>query len=324
MAVELIPAIRLGAESGAQLPVLISREGQRTQKRFLEFFTVNIRNPNTRLAYAKAVGQFLTWCDERGQVLDGIEPMAVAAYVEQLTHERAPQTVKQHLAAIRMLFDWLVTGQVVPFNPAASVRGPRYSIRKGKTPVLSAQETRKLLDSIDTSHVIGLRDRALIGTMVYSFARVSAVVNMKVRDYYPQGKRYWIRLHEKGGKFHEVPAHHTAEKYLDEYIEVAGIVEEKSKPMFRSTRGRSRELTTRAMSRFDAFKMIRRRADDADLSSEIACHTFRATGITEYLRNGGTIEKAAQIASHESTRTTQLYNRTDDDLTLDEIERIII
>jgi site-specific recombinase XerD len=324
MAAELIPAIRLGAETSAQLPALISREGRRTSKRFLEFFTVNIRNLNTRLAYAKAVGQFLAWCEERGQVLDGIEPMVVAAYIEQLTHERAPQTVKQHLAAIRMLFDWLVTGQIIPFNPAASVRGPRYSIRKGKTPVLSAQETRKLLDSIDISHVVGMRDRALIGTMVYSFARVSAVVNMKIRDYYPQGKRYWIRLHEKGGKFHEVPAHHTAEKYLDEYIEAASIADEKAKPLFRSTRGRSRELTVRAMTRFDAYKMIQRRAEDAGISSEIACHTFRATGITEYLRNGGTIEHAQQIAAHESPRTTKLYDRTSDAISLDEIERIVI
>lgn len=310
--------------SGIQLPVLITREGTKAANRFLEFFTANIRNRNTRLSYMRAISPFLTWCEERGISLQQIEPMLVAAYIERLTQERAPQTVKQHLAAIRMLFDWLVTGQVVPFNPAASVRGPRYSIKKGKTPVLSAQETRKLLDSIDISHVVGLRDRALIGTMVYSFARVSAIVNMRVRDYYPQGKRYWIRLHEKGGKFHEVPVHHTAESYLDEYLNAAGISEEKSKPLFRSTRGRSRELTARAMSRFDAYKMIRRRAEDAGISSEIACHTFRATGITEYLRNGGTIEKAAQIASHESTRTTQLYNRTDDDLTLDEIERIII
>jgi site-specific recombinase XerD len=272
----------------------------------------------------RAISPFLVWCEERGLELLQVEPMMVAAYIERLTQERAPQTVKQHLAAIRMLFDWLVTGQIVPFNPAASVRGPRYSIKKGKTPVLSAQETRKLLDSIDTSHIVGLRDRALIGIMVYSFARVSAIVHMRVRDYYPQGKRYWIRLHEKGGKFHEVPVHHTAEQYLDEYIEAAGIFDEKSKPLFRSTRGRNRELTARAMSRFDAYKMIKRRAEDARISAEIACHTFRATGITEYLRNGGTIEKAAQIAAHESTRTTQLYNRTADDLTLDEIERIII
>lgn len=319
MTIELVKA-----EKGIVLPAIIAGEGQRASRRFLEFFTANIRNPNTRLSYMRAINPFLAWCEERGLELRQVEPIMVAAYIERLTQERAPQTVKQHLAAIRMLFDWLVTGQIVPFNPAASVRGPRYSIKKGKTPVLSAEETRKLLDSIDTSHVVGLRDRALIGTMVYSFARVSAIVNMRVRDYYPQGKRYWIRLHEKGGKFHEVPVHHTAESYLDEYLNAASISEEKGKPLFRSTRGRSRELTTRAMSRFDAYKMIRRRAEDAGISSEIACHTFRATGITEYLRNGGTIEKAAQIASHESTRTTQLYNRTDDDLTLDEIERIII
>jgi integrase/recombinase XerD len=199
-------------EDAPALPSIITREGRKATTRFLEFFTANIRNPNTRLSYARAVGSFLVWCEERGASLQQIEPMIVAAYIERLTQERAPQTVKQHLAAIRMLFDWLVTGQVVPFNPAASVRGPCYSIKKGKTPVLSAQETRKLLDSMDTSHVVGLRDRALIGTMVYSFARISAIVNMKVRDYYPNGKRYWIRLHEKGGKFHEVPAHHAAEE----------------------------------------------------------------------------------------------------------------
>lgn len=306
------------------LPAIITREGGKATKRFLEFFTANIRNPNTRLSYLRAISSFLVWCEERGASLHQIEPMIVAAYIERLTQERAPQTVKQHLAAIRMLFDWLVTGQIVPFNPAASVRGPRYSIKKGKTPVLSAQETRKLLDSIDTSHVVGLRDRALIGTMVYSFARVSAIMNMRVRDYYPQGKRYWIRLHEKGGKFHEVPVHHIAEEYLDEYIEAASIADEKSKPLFRSTRGRSRELTTRPMSRFDAYKMIRRRAEDAEISSEIACHTFRATGITEYLRNGGTIEHAQQIAAHESPRTTKLYDRTSDAISLDEIERIVI
>ena len=160
--------------------------------------------------------------------------------------------------------------------------------------------------------------------MVYSFARVSAIINMRVRDYYAQGKRYWIRLHEKGGKFHEVPVHHTAENYLDEYIEAAGISEDKNKPLFRTSRGNSRELTVRAMSRFDAYKMIRRRAKDAGISSEIACHTFRATGITEYLRNGGTIEHAQQIAAHESPRTTKLYDRTTDAISLDEIERIVI
>lgn len=258
-----------GIGSSIALPSIITLEGQETAKRFLEFFTVNIRNPNTRLAYAKAVGQFLAWCDEHRQGLKDIEPMTVAAYVEQLTQERAPQTVKQHLAAIRMLFDWLVIGQVVSSNPASSVRGPRYSIKKGKTPVLSAADARRLLDSIETGHVVGLRDRALIGLMVYSFARVSAVVRMRVGDYYQNGKRYWIRLHEKGGKFHEVPVHHMAEEYLDAYIEAAGIVGEKNKPLFRTTRGRTRELTERALNRFEAHKMVKRRAEEAGLSRGI-------------------------------------------------------
>jgi integrase/recombinase XerD len=131
-------------KKGLCLPTIITGEGQRASKRFLEFFTANIRNPNTRLSYMRAINPFLAWCEERGLELGEVEPMIVAAYIERLTQERAPQTVKQHLAAIRMLFDWLVIGQVVPFNPAASVRGPRYSIKKGKTPVLSAADARRL------------------------------------------------------------------------------------------------------------------------------------------------------------------------------------
>ncbi|MBX3278899.1 MAG: phage integrase N-terminal SAM-like domain-containing protein [Acidobacteria bacterium] len=134
------------------LPEIIVRDGAKTTERFLEFFTANIRNKNTRLSYARAVGRFLDWCNERGATLETIKPMLVAAYIEQLTRERAPQTVKQHLAAIRMLFDWMVTGQAMPFNPASSVRGPRYSIKKGKTPVLSVEQMRGLLDSIDTAN----------------------------------------------------------------------------------------------------------------------------------------------------------------------------
>jgi len=316
--------IRRDAGEALIVPDLIHREGPKTAKRFLEFFTANIRNKNTREAYARAVGQFLDWCERPGVTLASIEPMVIAAYIEKLTREREPQTVKQHLAAIRMLFDWLVTGQVIPFNPAASVRGPRYSLKKGKTPVLSRAEMRKLLDSIDTSNVVGLRDRALLGLMVYSFARVSAVVNMKVKDYYQSGKRWWIRLHEKGGKFHEVPVHHLAEEYLDAYLEAAEISEEKNRPLFRTTRARTRKLTANGLNRVETWKMIKRRALEAGLSVTTTCHTFRATGITAYLENGGTIEHAQQIAAHESPRTTKLYDRTSDAISLDEIEKIVI
>jgi site-specific recombinase XerD len=270
----------------------------------------------------RAVGRFLSWCDERGLDLHSIEPLAVAAYIER--HPGSPQTIHQHLTAIRRLFDWLVEGKILSENPAEPVRGPRYSVKKGKTPVLTREEARKLLESIDTSHVVGLRDRALIGVMIYSFARVSAVAGMKVEDYYQQGRRSWLRLHEKRGKYHEVPVHHKAEEYLDAYIEAAGIASDRKGPLFRTTRGRSRSLTEKRIHRTEVYLMVKRRAREAGLSEEIGCHTFRATGITAYLENGGTIDKAQAIAAHESPRTTKLYDRTSDVISLDEIERIMI
>ena len=196
----------------------------------MEFFTAQIRNPNTRAAYAAAVMRFFTWCDARGLELAQVSPTAVATYIEDMQGRYRAPTIKQHLAAIRRLFDWLVTGQVVPTNPAASVRGPTHVVRTGKTPVLQPAEARLLLDTIDTSTLPGLRDRALLGVMVYSFARVSAVVGMRVEDYYQQGKRWWLRLQEKGGKHHAVPVHHKAEAYLA----AGGIAAEKDAPLWRS------------------------------------------------------------------------------------------
>ena len=188
----------------ATTPALFSR-GERAERRFWEFFTAHIRNPNTRLAYLAAVRRFATWCERRDLALPEVEPMLVAAYVEQLTAVLAPASVKQHLAALRMLFDWLVVGQVVPFNPASSVRGPKHVVKTGKTPVLSPKETRALLDGIDVSTIVGLRDRAFLGVLVYSFARVSAVVALRVADYYTQGPHSFFRLHEKGGRLQRRP-----------------------------------------------------------------------------------------------------------------------
>lgn len=320
----LIPATAapVMTHAGMTVPAIIADAGKNASRRFIEFFTANIRNANTRAAYSVAVRQFFIWCEQFTLTLSNIEPVHVATYIEQ--HPASAPTVKQHLAALKQLFDYLVIGQIVPFNPAASVRGPRHSVKKGKTPVLSPEDARKLIDSIPTNTLTGLRDRALIGVMVYSFARVSATVGMKVKDYYPNGKRYWIRLHEKGGKFHEMPAHHNAEAYLDAYLEAAGIADEKASPLFRSIKGRNGKATERGLTRSDALQMIYRRAKAAGLNTHANCHTFRATGITVYLMNGGKLEHAQTMANHESIRTTKLYDRTRDDITLDEVERILI
>ena len=251
-----------------------------------------------------------------------VEPVHVAAFVEAQLRIHSKPTVKQRLAALRMLFDWMVVGQVIPSNPAHAVRGPKYTQRRGKTPVLQAYEARVLLDSIDTASLPGMRDRALIGLMVYTFARVGAAISMRVDDFYVQGRRGWVRLHEKGGKEHEMPTHHNLDHYLEEYIAAAGITDDRKGPLFRTVRGRSGKLTGNPLLQSDVWRMIRRRALSAGIKTEIGCHTFRATGITAYLKNGGRLEIAQQMAAHESSRTTGLYDRRSDEVSLDEVERI--
>ena len=250
------------------LPALIVDAGPDAVARFLEFFAGRIANERTRAAYGRAVGQFLAWCEARGLRLRDVAPLHVAAYIR--THPGSAPTVKQHLAAIRMLCDWLVVSQVLPVNPAAAVRGPKHVVTKGATPVLTPAEARKLLDHIDTSTLAGLRDRALFSVMLYSFARVSAVLGMRRQDYFQQGSRGWLRLHEKGGKRHDVPAHHRAAEALDTL----------------PRGGRTRGLAGGAVS--------------------------------ECGPGGG------EVAGHASPKTTKLYDRTADTVTVDEIERIVL
>jgi integrase len=255
--------------------------------------------------------------------LADIAPINVAAWIETLGQLLAAPSVKQRLAAIRHLFDWLVTGQVIATDPAASVRGPAHSARTGRTPVLEAQEARALLDAIDISTPAGLRDRALIGLMIYSFARVGAALAMKREDVFVQGRRLWLRLHEKGGKRHEMPCHHSLEDHLLSCIEVCGLDEGRG-PLFRTVERGRRTLSDRALRQAEAHAMVRRRALAAGIETQIGNHSFRATGITTYLKNGGTLENAAAMANHSSTRTTQLYDRRRDDISLAEVERVRI
>lgn len=309
--------------SKALVPAVIESAGPDAKRRFVEFFTANIRNPNTRESYLRAVRFFCQWCDDTRIQLTAVEPTLVAAYIEEIRQRYSDGSVKVHLAAIRMLFDYFVTGGILPFNPAQAVKGPKLVVVKGKTPVLSARDARTLLDSIDTSKIVGLRDRALIGTMVYSFARVGATLKMNVDDIWLNDRRYWVRLHEKGGRYHEMPLHHNAEQFLLEYMDAANLHGLQGIPLF-CTVGRRRHLTETRMDRNDALRMIKRRARQAGVSPRICCHTFRATGITEYMRNGGTLEKAQQMAAHASSKTTNMYNRVHDSVSLDEVERIVI
>ena len=241
-------------------------------------------------------------------------PFAVATYIEEMQDRYALPTVKQHLSALRALLDYLVVGQVLPAQiPPPPSAVPNTSSSRARPPCFPPARPAPCSTRSTSPSPPGLRDRALLATMVYSFARVGAVVGMNVEDYYRQGKRWWLRLHEKGGKFHQVPAHHNAEEYLDAYLEAAGIGNEKGTPLWRSmTKGGT--VTPNRMNRVDVFRMIKRRVRQAELGVAANCHTFRATGITAYLLNGGTVENAQAIAAHESPRTTKLYDRTADEI----------
>ncbi len=253
------------------VPALILKLGADAAGRFLTYFTDNIRNVHTRRAYHRWVLYFFDWCDHQGLDFQAVQSFHVSAFIEGLLSDQAQNivpdkrdegpygksSVKQALAAVRMLYDWLIIGQVSAINPAHAVRGPKHVVTKGLTPVLDDDEMVQLLNGIDTSDVVGLRDRALIGMMVYTFGRVGAVTAMNVRDYFPMGKRWHVRLHEKGGKEHELPVHSVLEKYLDEYLQAAGIGEEKNTPLFRTAFRKTKRLTGNRIHERNVLDMTR-------------------------------------------------------------------
>jgi site-specific recombinase XerD len=328
MTTEIIPFKEPRALAGlaARLPAVFL-PNEKASERFFGLFTAHIRNRNTRRAYYNAACRFADWCEGRGlSGLADVKPPHVAAYIEGLGVAKpegpglSKPSVKQHLAALRMLFDWLVVGHVLDSNPAHAVRGPKYSQKKGKTPVLDREEVRALIAAIDTGSLTGLRDRALIGVMVYTFARIGAVLQMDVGDYFSQGRRGWVRLHEKGGKEHEAPCIPKLEAYLDEYIAAAGIAGDKDGPLFRTT-GRSTG-TPHRMTQQDAYRLIQRHAKHAGIRTRIGNHTMRATGITDYLKSDGSLSEARKMANHADTRTTQLYDRRGDTAAEDEYRKV--
>jgi site-specific recombinase XerD len=297
--------------------------GEETMQRYTEFFTANIHNPHTRRAYARACNRFFAWCDGRALTLADIQSPDVTAWMKQLQLEHSPASVKQQLAAVRMLFDWLVARQVMSANPASAVRGPRDVVRTGRTAVLNATQWRRLIDTIPTDTVRALRDRALIATLTYSFARVTAVLQLRVDDFRPLEVGWVLRLHERGGKHHTVPCHHEMAAALRSYIDAAGIADDPKGCLFRTSRGHAGTmLSARPMTQSDTWRMIRRRAAMAGIHAPIGNHTFRATGITAYLGSGGALGHAQSMAAHESPRTTRRYDPLNQRATRDEVDRI--
>jgi len=312
--------LQTATATAGRIPSLITDAGREATESFVEFFASTIPNKNTRVAYLHAVTQFSEWCQERQIPLKGVSPILLAAYREQ--HSGSLPTVKQHFSALRMLFAWFVERGITERNPVREVKTAKFSRGEGKTPALSVEEVQQLFESFDTESLVGLRDRALIGVMAYTFARVEAATSIRIRDYIQQGRRSFIRLREKGGREKEIPCHHKLEEFLDAYIQAADLAGGKDAPLFRTAAGRTGKLTENTMSRFDAWKMVRRRLKDAGIPGEFTNHSFRATGITTFLENGGSLESAQFIAGHADSRTTKLYDRRHQRASLEDLERV--
>jgi len=304
-------------------PELIQNAGDAAQFAWEEFYYGALRNAYTRRNYGQAAKQFLAWCHRRGLELHQVSPRDVGQYFDSLTSSAVTQ--KLHLSAIRRLFDFLVNRHAVILNPAATVRTERHQVVEGKTPEIAVEQVRQLLARIDTTTLVGLRDRAIIATLVYTAARIGAVAKLQRQHFYDAGDQFCIRFSEKGGKSREIPARHDLQLFLSEYLTVAGLTDvDKQSPLFRAAIRRTDTLTSRALSRADMGRMVKRRMRDADLPSRLSPHSFRVTTITDLLSQGVPLEDVQFLAGHADPRTTRLYDRRQRRVTRNIVERISI
>ena len=313
----------VAAAGEIQTPVLIVQAGDAAQFAWDEFIYGKIRNTYTRRAYGRAVCRFLNDCRQTALDLSRIAPRDVGLYLDSLNC--APATKKLHLSALRHFFDTLVTRHVVILNPAASVRGERLQVIEGKTPEIGIDQARRLIRSIDTSHVVGLRDRAIIGILIYTAARVGAVAKLRCGDFYYVVDQYCLRFTEKGGKSREIPVRHDLRQLIVDYLVASSLEDsEKSSPLFRTTIRRTRKLTLTAMTPDDLGRMVKRRVKQAALSERLSPHSFRVTTITDLLSQGVPLEDVQNLAGHADPRTTRLYDRRQRQVTRNIVERISV
>jgi integrase/recombinase XerD len=306
-----------------ELPAILNDGGPAARFAFEEFLHGTIRNAGTRKSYLHAVRTFSEACSARGLDLHRVTPADVARHLDSLSV--SPPTRKLHLAALRRFFDALVLRHVIVLNPALSVRTERYQVIEGKTPEITVEHARTLLRSIDTRNIVGLRDYAVIGVLIYTAARVGAVAKLRRKDYYEMAGHFCLRFQEKGGKQRLIPVRHDLQLTLSRYLHAGGMeYADPSAPLFRATVGRTRKVTSTRLSADDIARMLKRRLVDAGLSASLSPHSFRVTTITDLLEQGVPLDEVQYLAGHADPRTTKLYDRRQRKVTRNIVERISI
>lgn len=339
---DIVPARRRPESQAASLPAVVQESGPNARYAYEEFFA-GLDSSHTARAYRHAVHRFLAWCDETHTPLPQVTPGMVGNYIKQLQAEaKVPEgqspklrpaskpTRKLHLAALRHFFDKLVQRHAVPLNPALSVRGPKHSVTEGKTPAMEPKQIRELLQSIPTvtdkgePDLGGLRDRAVIATLVYTAARAGAVAKLQRQDFYTDGRQHYLRLDEKGGKVRAIPCRTDLHQYIEEYLAVAGDGEPAT-PLFLSLVRRTRTPSGLGMTSNDLLRMLKRRLRATGLPGHVfKCHSLRASTATNLLEQGVELADVQYLLGHSDPRTTKLYDRRKMTVTRNIVERIAI
>lgn len=310
--------------TSGNLPAIIERAGHGARFAFDEFFHAKIRNAHTRRAYRRAVLSFLKWADQHGRQLHEVSPADVGSYLDGLRHSVASK--KQILAGLRHFFDGMVVRHAIILNPALSVRGERYQVLEGKTPEVTIRQARKLLASIETESVVGLRDKAILSILIYTASRIGAVARLRLKDLYDVGDQYCLHFIDKGGKSREIPVRHDLQQLLKLYLQSSGLKlgDSSDRPLFGTTRKNALALNDRPMSAGDMGRMIKRRLLACGLPPRLSPHSFRVTTITDLLTQGVPLEDVQYLAGHADPRTTRLYDRRHKSVTRNIVERISI
>jgi len=325
MANELVPA-GLGGDliqRGDDLPEIVLAAGAAAATAWGDFFDGKLANDHTRTAYNLAVRRFLSWAQEQGRQLHQITAGDVGRYFRQ--HPGSLPTKKQHLSALRRFFNILVERHLVILNPAAAAETERHQVVEGRTPKITHGQARELLASIDVGDIVGLRDRAVIATLIYTAARASAVGKLRLGHFYDAGDQYQLHFEDKRGKSREIPVRHDLEGLLKEYIAMAGLDDEpQDSPLLRTAVKNAKRLTARAMSGHDICLMVKRRLQRAGLPKALSPHSFRVATATDLLDQGVPVEDVQYLLGHSDPRTTRLYDRREQKVTRNLVERISI
>jgi integrase/recombinase XerD len=335
---ELVKVTTVGvpAVSGqAVLPVLVERAGGVARFAWDEFFYAEHHNPHTQKAYMAAVKRFLAWAEGKGVELPAITPGMIGQYLVGLGGSAAKRNL--HLSALRGFFDRLVNRHVVLLNPAATAKGVKETVVEGKTPEITLEQARTLLASIQVAKVVddgqggtvatpllvGLRDRAILATLKFTACRAGAVAKLRLGDFQYDGSQFVLRFQEKGGKSREIPVRHDLEGFIRAYLDVAGIAgEAKDRPLFRSLKRRTGQLTGNALTSKAICELVKRRLKDAGLPERLSPHSFRVAAVTDLLTQGVPLEDVQYLAGHSEPRTTALYDRRQKRVTRNIVERI--